>query len=638
MARKQTPSRSQSKGEQEQEIIRVTDQYFREAEEARRDRITKNRGNWDMYYGRIDWSYKQAGQSTEHLPKLANAAEQMTAFVKRALTGFGDWFSVDVPVGYPFQSNQVREMLKRFLENIVVARGKTAPVQTVIANAVKQGLLESMIILKVHGGRVGERTYRVEPGDPLMGVAPNLVADEASMWRLRIDVIPTEDYYPDPTGRGLYRIHEVERDFLDVWEMAEEGVYDKAVVEKLDQDYSKENAKDRRTARERNQNETTNPRNRRRVVIRECWGTILGEDGKALHKDVVWAVANGKYLIRKPEPYPLWHGEHPFIEATIIQNPHTVWSKAMYDDVSSLNIALDELYNLILDGGIAAVWGVRQVRQDWLEDPRSISGGIPQNATLVLNESAPPGGKVVETVTTSQVPQEALAVMQITDRELNSAAWQNDIRLGNFPSRAVKATEVVEASTNSSIMVDAFAVEIERLVIVPLLRKAWYTLLQFADDLSAEDVVASLGVNAAFALSRMAPAERYAALAKVAFKASGLSETLSRTRDFQKTMAYIQGVAANPILLEAFVRTRNGEKILATMERQLNLNPDNYKLTPEEAQQQAAVVENMQALAQSMPMGGGSAPSPGGADRNATNEARAETSGGVEAAQGFGNA
>lgn len=632
--RAKTPSLSEM---QAQEIVTITDQYFQEAEEARRDRITKNKLNWDLFNGKVDWSYKQAGQSTEHLPKLANAAEQMTAFVKRALTSFGDWFSADVPSTYPLQAHQVRALMQRFLDRVVVSRNETAPIQTIIANAVKQGLMESMIVLKIHGGRVGERTYTVEPGDPMAGLPPRLIPTEAKMWRLRVDVVPTEDFYIDPTGRGLYLIHEVERDFLDVWEMAEEGVYDKEVLKMLDDDFTKQNTLNRRTARQRNQNETTNPRNRRRVVLRECWGTILDTDGKAMHKDVVWTVANGKYLIRKPEPYPLWHGDHPFVFATVIQSPHTVWSKAMFDDVASLNVALDELVNLMLDGAIAGVWGVRQVHQDWLEDPRQISGGIPQNATLVLNDSAPSGEKVVETVTTSNLPQEAMAMQQLLSGELNAAAWQNDIRLGNFPERAVKATEVVEASTNSSIMVDAFAVEIERKIIQPLLRKSWYTLLQFSEDLASEDVIAAVGVNAAFALSRMAPAERYATLAKASFKASGLSETLARARDFQKTMAYLQGVASNPLLLEAFVRTRSGEKILQTMERQLNLNPDNYKLTPEEQENIGNTMDNIALLNQLVPAGGGSAPSPRGNERSATNEARSETSENVESSEGFGN-
>lgn len=636
MANKGSKKSHNPSSDEVQEIVRVTDSYMNEAREARRDRIARNRLNWDVYYGKLDWSHKQAGQSTEHLPKLAGAAEQMVAFVKRALTGFGDWFSVDTPLNYPFSAEQARALMQRFLGRVVVARGQFAPIHTIIANAVKQGLMESLVILKVHGGLEGERVYRFEPGDPMMGQPPRLEAETNSLWRLRVDIIPTEDFYPDPTGRGLYRIHEVERDYMDVYAMAEDGVYDMEVCKQLEQDMSKQNERDSRLARQRNQNETTNPRNRRRVVVRECWGTILGADGLPKYKDVVWTIANGKWLIRKPEPYPFWHGQDPFVVAPIINNPHTVWSKALYDDAASLNIALDELYNLILDAGIAGVWGVRQVRPDWLEDPRSITGGIPQNATLVLNDQAPADGKAVETVTTSQLPGEAIAVMNLTAREHDGAALTNDIRLGNFPARQVKATEVMEASSNSSVMLDSFSVDLERMVIVPMLQKAWAVILQFADDLPSEEVAEALGLEATFTLSRMHPAERYSKLIRAEFKVFGLSGTLARTRDFQKFMALLQAVPANPVLLEAFVRTVSGEKILKSLYQMLNINPSDLELTPEEVSQTDARMRNIAMLNQLMPQRGGSNPNAAGSDRSAPNEARSQTSGEVEGAMGYG--
>ena len=41
---------------------------------------------------------------------------------------------------------------------------------------------------------------------------------------LCIDLLRTENYCPDPTGRGLYEIHEVERDYIDVLNMAKSGI------------------------------------------------------------------------------------------------------------------------------------------------------------------------------------------------------------------------------------------------------------------------------------------------------------------------------------------------------------------------------------------------------------------------------
>ena len=620
------------------EIIQVTDSYKREAEMARRDRLEKNRLNWNVYWGKIDWSYKQPGQSTEHLPKMALAAEQVRAFVKKALVAFGQWYQVKVPNGYPLTPEQVQALMNRFLNRIVVARNKTQPVETIIANAIMQGLLESLVVLKVHGGLVGEKVYRVEPGDLLAGLKPSLVTEGVNLWRLRVDIVRTEDYFPDPTGRNLYRIHQVERDFMDVLEMADAGLYDMSVIEKLDDDFQKELENKRREVA-RNQNETINPRNRRRVVIAEGWGTILGPDGRPAHKDVVWAVANGKYLIRKPEPFPLWHGEDPFIEAPLVQNPHTVWSKALYDDVTSLNIALDELYNLIIDGGIASVWGVRQVRTDWLKDPSTVSSGIPQNATLELNDSAPPDGKVVEVVATGKVPPEALAVMNLTSQETNAASLVNDLRVGAIPQKKVLATEIMAADAGSNAMMDSLTSEVERNVVAPLLRKAWFTILQFADDIPAEDVVEAVGLEAAFLMSRLSAAERYAKLARADFNVTGLSATLAKARDFQKFMAMMQAVAMNPILLESFLRRMNGDKALLTMFRMLNINPEDFQFTEEEMKEAMARAENMAMLGRAglgTGGGGGGNPSTAGSDRSLPNEARSDAGTAVESEGNFG--
>lgn len=622
----------------EKEILQVTNSYKQEAEMARRDRLAKNRMNWNVYWGKIDWTHKQPGQSTEHLPKMSLAAEQVRAFVKRALVAFGQWYQAKVPNRYPLTQEQVQALLNRFLSKVVVAKNQTQPIETIVANAIMQGLLESLVVLKVHGGMVGEKVYRIEPGDMLAGLSPTLKTEGVNLWRLRIDIIPTEDYYPDPTGRNLYRLHEVERDFIDVEQMANEGVYDKSIIAKLDDDFQKE-IEGKRHDLQRNQNPTVNPRNRRRVVILEGWGTILGPDGRALHKDVVWAVANGKYLIRKPEPYPLWHGEDPFIEAPLLQNPHTVWSKALYDDVVNLNITLDELYNLIIDGGIASVWGVRQVHTDWLKDPSVISNGVPQNATLELNDSIPDGGKVVETVATGKIPPEALAVLNLTSQEANSASLVNDLRVGTLPQKKVLATEIMAADAGSSAMMDSLTSEIERNVISPLLRKAWFTILQFADDISAEDVVEAIGVEGAFLLSSLTPPERYMALASTDFKVIGLSATLAKARDFQKFMAALQAIAMNPILLESFMRTMNGDKALVNLFRMLNINPEDFQFTKEEQEQAVARAENMAMLGRAglgNGGGGGGNPETAGSDRSLPNEARSDAGTSVEAEGNFG--
>lgn len=594
-------------------VLNVIREYKREAEAAARSRRKQNLQNWDMYFNRQDYSHKQEGQSTESLPKLAAGAEQMATFIKRALVQFGDWFSVDAPHNCPLSPEEIRGLLRLFLENMATSRYTTGSFYTLMSDAVKQALMESLMIFKVHGQHMTQRTFDMEPGDLVAATEPKLTTKESRVWRLRIDLVSANDYLPDPTGRRLYEIHTVERDLFDVVKSAEDGLYDKKLVNQIGEDYEKEYEIHQKRARHIGQDETTAPSFRRRVCIDEMWGVLLGPDGKPIMENCVTAVANGKYLIREPEKNPMWHGESPLVVCPVLRVPHSTHHKALYDDATELNIALNELFNLILDGGISKVWGVRQVRAHWLEDEGQISGGIAAAETLRVNETAPADAKVVETVSTGEVPSEALAVLNLVDRELQASMKTNDTRLGFLPPRAVKATEVVQAEQSSSTIIDGFAGDIEVDAIGPVLRKSWLTILQFADDIPAEDVVKVLGVNGAFALSRMSPAERYVRLGqRMGFSVMGLSATLARARDFQKFMAMSQGVATNPVLMESFVRRMSPDKTLDHLFRSLNLNPKAFEATAEEQAQVQQRIQNMSILNQVAAPGGGSPANPGG--------------------------
>ena len=56
---------------------------------------------------------------------------------------------------------------------------------------------------------------------------------------------------------------------------------------------------------------------------------------------------------------------------------------------------------------------------------------------------------------------------------------------------------------------------------------------------------------------------------------NGLSAVLAKVRDFQKLMALLQAVSANPLLLQAFFRKYSPDRILAHIMRTLNVNPEN---------------------------------------------------------------
>lgn len=580
-------------------IIQVSQEYKRESELARTERMRLNEINRGAFEGRQDFSYKQAGQSQEFIPKVTSSTQQFAAFIKRGLTQFGDWFSMEFPDETFMTADNAREILKSYLDNMPFRHNESTSAPLVLSDGAKVALNEALIVIKVHG-ELREKT--------------RFYGKKYKCWRLRWDLIPTEDYYPDPTGRGLYEMHRVEKDFFEVKRQAKQGLYDESVLNQITADETRKEQEAMQRKADRRETSTTNPSVRKRIVIDEYHGNILDKDGTILHENVVWAVANDRYLIRKPKKNQFWHGQSPFVVAPLLRVPFSVWHRALNDQSSPLNFAMNELFNLMLDGGLAAVWGIKQLHQSWLEDERQVAEGIPQGMTLAVNDQCPPDGKVLDQVSTGNVPPEALAMYNLVSKEFDSASLTNDIKMGLLPSKQVKATEVVESSQSHSVMLDDVISDLEQ-YISQLLRKSWLCIMQNADDLEVGEIDTAAGRRTALQLARMSDKERYALIGEPAgFRVFGLSATMSRARDFQRMMAAMQAFASNPLLLQAFHKRYSEDKIVTQIIKQLNINPEAIARDEKELQQmgqdagRAALMQQMGLTANG---GGGMTGEPG---------------------------
>lgn len=602
-----------------------------ESEDAKIDRIRKNRRNMDVFLGRQDWSHKQEGQSTEFIPKVPVAVEQMCAFVKKGLISFGDWFSInlDRSLADIVDGAQIREVLKCFFNDLWVRNNVSTSLPIIISDGVKQALLESLMIFKVHGGMMTRRTPKFLPEARITKEDAELAFEEEKVWRLRIDLVRCEDYYPDPSGNGLYEIHRVERDLHEVIEAAEDGMYDMAAVKQLiDVDF-KRPEDEKKPERNRNQPETVKPSFRKKVVLMEFWGTLLNNDGTVAHKNIVCTVANDRYLIRPPEPNPWWHQESPFVVAPLIRVPDSVWHKALYDHGSDLNIAINELFNLMLDGGLASVWGIKQLRMEDLEDPSQVAGGVRQGTTLAVKQTLPHNAKVLETVSTGEIPRDAMLIYEALNREFNQAVLTNEMKVGQLPPRKVLATEVVEVTQSQAVTLDGLIGDIEICSLVPMIRKAWLSILQNADDIPEHAWSSTLDKRVAMMIMRASAEERYALFAqKSQFRVNGLSATLARAMDFQKSIALMQVIMQNPLLARAFIVKYSADKHLRKLMNYLNMNPDDMEKDKQELEDTAKEMQEAQGLGQMMGgMQGGGQAAPG-----------AEGSGGAPLGGGSGEA
>ena len=579
----------------ESSIRQIVMAYRREAEEGKRIRERLVRDNWDAIHGRHDWSHKGKHQSKEWLPESAMALEQVGSFMKRALVDFGQWFSADGvgrgPTPVPPKSAELlmAEMLRR------------VDFPTFVADAIKIASVESLATAKIHGNMMTDRHFFAEPGISLveeevggiMRVVPKFRTEIKTMdverWQLAIDLVPFEGWFPDPRGRKLYEIHRVERDLHEFVQSAEDGTYDPEVARLITEDFEEledESAKLVRTGQAR----AERPPFRKRVVLDECWGTLVNRQGKVLEKNIVTTIANEKYLARPPESNPFWHRKSPFVSEPLIRVPLSVWHKAILDHAVPLNRVMSELMNLILDEGFRRVWGLGQVRPDIMEAPEEISDGIPVGYSAVLKPGVPPGQQWYERVDTPGNPADALGVFAAIDRSHQKATAVPDIKLGITPPRQTTATAIVEAKEETAGIFDGIARDYEDRWIEKVLERVWETIWQHLDDLTEDELVAILGVQEALALTRMTAEQRFATMVKaVRFKVHGIRAVLNRTKDFQKLMALLELLSKSEPLAMTFQQQYSIIKLLAQLLKAIDIDPDSLKRDPNEPQLMPAV-------------------------------------------------
>lgn len=567
------------------DIISCLASYRQEASTARFDRIQQNKQNYDSYHLRQDYSYKQEGQSREFLPKVAMAVEQSSTYLKQGLTDVGEWFRVEPSPGLTEDMMKVKpswiySLLGRQLNKNGFA-GK-------IEGATKLGLLGSLMIVKVGGKWVTKPIYRAETKMKNGSYVKRLVKKEEKSWQLDISLVRQEDYYPDPTGRGLYEMQDLYMDYFEVERLAKgpDAIYDLKVVQELQGQASTQSTDQAyNTARETGQN-TTNSGYRRQIKLTEIWGNILDAEGSLIYENVVCTVANDNFVIQKPTPNPYWHGESPFVTDAIIDVPHSVWGKALMDSPVQLNRALNEMTNLIFDGGMMAVHGIKQIRKNWLEDPSQVDDGIEPGTTLAVNSQCPPGASVLDTISTSTIPKDGMDVINLMQQEFNAAALTSDLRMGVQTFRAVKATEVAESSQTMTSMFEGMAKGIEgdenSGLITRLLQKSWKVIAQNIDDLDSNEVKALIGENESTMLLAMGNEELFAeTVQNCAFRTFGISARLNKQKDFTKLTGLLQTIGAAQPLTEAFMQKYDFNKLLTKIMESLDINP--YQIEADKA-------------------------------------------------------
>lgn len=566
---------------------------------SKRNRMVLNRDNFANYQLEHDFGHKMEGQSKEVLSKVRNAVESIKAFFQQSLSDLDDWFRITSRDGGDGAGMQVRPDEMQKLMNYMLKR---ADYFNHVGLQVQLGLLGSLSISRVGGRMVPKPKFKTKAEGRGNRYKKHVVVTDDKTWELDFPDVRQEDYYPDPTGQHLYQIWESMVDLAVVRALAEgdDAIYDKAAVEQL-KPWGQDDLQEFKKARETGQNQYIPLRPR--VKITEFWGNVLDNvTGELMAENVVMTLANLATIIRKPTPNPLWHQKSPIVAAALIEVANSVWGIALMDAGTKHNHALIEIFNLMLDSAMKAVWGVNQIRTDVLVDATQITDGIKFGTNLKVNAALPVGGKVMEPVLTGDIPGEVFEMFNLLNQETLTSMKTNDLRMGAQSMRAVKATEVVAAENNITSEFQGMAKNFEEKKIQPELELACWTICQNWDQIDKEIFVSLFGKERGDALSQLEPQEVFVATINgMKFEVFGISLALRRQADFRKWTTLLQVIGASEMLIEAFLQKYSFEKLLGEILTAIDLNKSKIQVdSPVSGNGQAQPPQQ-----QPMPPGGG---------------------------------
>lgn len=610
----------------ENEILEAIDVYRKTSHDARWSRFTKNKEGWDFYHGRQDWSHKLKHQSKDFMPDFPMAVERIGMTFAQPFAETTDWFDVQtIGLGAgAFDPVDIRKWLQFYLDRLYQPgdyADTARPFSIVMSDAAKMGVIEAVICFKVYAVLCNRKQYLLESGNPLSDYESDysqldhvVKSVDVPTLRLAIDLVPWEDYYPDPNGTNLWDIHEKS---VTLAHLRDNPDYDEKEIDTLATGGSSGSSGGTTPEYERRRRNDQDDPGGRIVMprIRETWGDVIDlRTGKYLLRNHFMTTTTNKRFLREPTPNPFWHGRRPFVHAPLLRVPLSEVHKAIADHAVPVARAMNELDNLMLDGAIASVWGVRQVRADLLENPEEIDDGIPQGYTGVLKAGADPSLKFVERITEGDVPQYAVEMQRQKGAQFQTATALPDTAQGNLPPRQVKATEIAQTSQASAGLFAGLATFLERSLVDPTLELSWMTLWQYVDDFLEPEVVQVLGADRAMILQAMPAAERFVMMAQaIRFEVKGLRQLAQSQEMFSRLTTFLQSLGVNPALLQAFDSKYDLVPYLDDMMKSMRLDPSRYERKPGQVSSMTPEAMGIAAPEGPVPAGGiGGGTGPGG--------------------------
>lgn len=590
-------------------IVNISNNYFTEADMARKPVKTTWDRMWNIYNNCYDFSSKAEWQSQSYVPKIPNTVRMASSVLKRSLIRAKEFYNVDTHLKqFKIYSPAIQSDLKIWLlENKFVEQ---------FTESLMMAMLTNMMIFKVfwrydeNDINTADRAIKhdtafdlikdkqtgkvLSPAELMMqGMAPPALQgvnvpgmnmpQKSKKGSLVISAINPYFFFIDPTGRNKYCFHVVTMDLADLKDRAAKMGYDMQEINKIEGSFTKQDWDYREDARKGQASNT--PSSRKQVVLYEYWGDVINEDGDILHKNVTWTIANEKYCIRKPTANPNWHGQWPFAYGPIVKRPFSVYHKGYLEDVYGLAMTLTDIFNSLVDADTYAKAKAFEIDIDMVYDPEQLLTGIYPGKTMLKRSNGNPNSRLVQEITLGQISPQSLRLYQEADRELQNGTGLTEFLAGKPASRGrPTATEIVEKGAQAMSIMEDMAFDIEDGVLAPLLELSYKTLLQYQTDFTDPRMQAldeSIRVELS-AFQYLPATERKKAIDAFKFRCRGMSGVVAKSQEMQKALSYAQIIAQTPDDVKDRVDWQRWHRMVL---EGMNWDPDTI-LLPERVYQQ----------------------------------------------------
>lgn len=552
----------------DEEIVAILEGYRMEATYARIAGPSSRDLTWlqhlDLYWNRWDFSKKAPWQAREVMPEFPQYVDRFAASMRMALVAQPEFYTVSADND---QEGALAYVIRQFM-NVQLRRigrnptGHRVDFSAIFEEAMKMGAL-SIPIFKVGYKDDGEEGYT------------------------SLEIVDPYNFWFDPTGRNLYRIHREELDLHELRALAElrdgdaelfnRDALNSALVEGAGYQAQFRAEREKRTGTGQ-----WAQSNRKPIIIDEYLCDIIDYEGRIRARNVLCVVANNKWLIRGPEKNPFEHGKDWMVASPIITVPSAPYGRSYAENFAQLTRTFNEMTNLILDGILATTMKVFAVVPGYLEDPSQIDDGIAPNAMLRLIEGIE-NEQALKSVDMGSLDPQAFQVWQMLKKELQEGAAFNDMTLGNSaPKGRTSATEIDTVSDNSSQYMRAIANNIETLLLEPTLDIIWKTSLQF---LSKRDKEVELAVGPQWFQTLLRMKKDFLSY-RVTFVCRGITSLLARKQKLQEFLQFLQICTQNPEMAQVLTSTWPAEKLFAYLAMLMDVDVNQLQGTPQQQQMQ----------------------------------------------------